>query len=166
MAKLKHYTSPGYWYFITTSTFNYHPVFEDPDNASIAVNVLYSLRNQQKLYVLSWVIMPEHVHFIIVLRKYSLSKIMQEYKKSTSRLVNISKNTTGRKNWMDGYHDRVIRTDSELRIKINYIHFNPVKRDLAKAPEDYYFSSAYEKWETDLDLCVSGSGTSRTTGCG
>ena len=164
MSKLKHYEQPGYWYFITTTTFNGMPIFANRKNAQIIANVLYNLRKRKKLHILSWVIMPEHVHFITVPLEYSLAKIMQELKKSSSRLINRFNNTPGHRIWLSGYHDRVIRDEEELRNKMNYIHLNPVKRGLAEIPEKYFFSSANSFWETDIDISLSGSGTSRTTG--
>lgn len=43
---------------------------------------------------------------------------------------------------MDRFDDVVIRSTKVLLTKINYIHWNPVKKGLAKVPETYIHSSA------------------------
>ncbi len=41
-----------------------------------------------------------------------------------------------------GGYDRVIRSESDLREKIEYIHVNPVRRSLVAADTDWKWSSA------------------------
>ena len=44
--------------------------------------------------------------------------------------------------WMDRFDDVVIYNEQRLRVKIKYIHENPVRAGLVKEPEDWKFSSA------------------------
>ncbi|MBI4548574.1 MAG: transposase [Ignavibacteriae bacterium] len=44
--------------------------------------------------------------------------------------------------WMDRFDDVVIYTEKMLRVKIKYIHDNPVRAGLVQEPEDWKFPSA------------------------
>jgi hypothetical protein len=43
---------------------------------------------------------------------------------------------------MKRFDDEVITTDEMLRVKVDYIHNNPVVAGLVEKPEDYLYSSA------------------------
>ena len=53
---------------------------------------------------------------------------------------------------MDRYDDFVINTERQMRIKINYIHFNPVKANIVTKPEDYLYSSARNYYLNDQNI--------------
>jgi REP element-mobilizing transposase RayT len=72
-------------------------------------------------------------------------------KKGSSRVIHIKENTNGHL-WAKRFFDRGIRSEKELVETIEYIHYNPLKTRLAIKAEDYLFSSANQKWETDLEL--------------
>ena len=44
--------------------------------------------------------------------------------------------------WMRGYDDLGIYSERQFRIKLEYIHNNPLKAGLVGRAEDYVFSSA------------------------
>ena len=44
--------------------------------------------------------------------------------------------------WQEGNHPQQIFSWKMLRQKVNYIHFNPVKRGLVSKPDDWFYSSA------------------------
>jgi putative transposase len=58
--------------------------------------------------------------------------------------------------WQESFYDHVIRNSKEFVERLNYIHYNPVKANLVDTPEDYKYSSATGKYETDLDGYVGG----------
>lgn len=58
-------------------------------------------------------------------RKMLIPKIMGKLQMQTSKHINLLNNTSGNKTWQPGYHDHIVRGDSEfLRIKY-YIRNNP-----------------------------------------
>ena len=109
--------------------------------------------------VWAYVIMPEHVHLLILPRadNYSISRILQSIKQPVARkaIAYLRKNrpeelkslTTGQKGrpyrfWQDGGgYDRNVRSSDELKNVFDYIHYNPVRRGLVEAPEDWAWSS-------------------------
>jgi hypothetical protein len=44
--------------------------------------------------------------------------------------------------WKDRFDDLVIESEETLRVKIEYIHNNPVRAALVSDPEDWRYSSA------------------------
>jgi putative DNA methylase len=47
--------------------------------------------------------------------------------------------------WQDESYDHLVRSDGEFDRIRNYIEQNPVKAGLAKAPEEFRWSSAYAR---------------------
>ena len=153
----------GNLYFITSTVEGFLKIFSL--NESYPLILLNSLKHQIKEHnatLISYVIMPNHFHMIIYIPKNeSISDFMRDLKKYTSTklrqrlerdklqsLVEVLRfNAKGKKNrvfkfWMDRFDDLIITTEKTLGIKMNYIHYNPVKAGLAEKCEDWKFSSA------------------------
>lgn len=68
-----------------------------------------------------WVIMPNHIHIIIVLRNYDFDNGISNIGKfqiQTSKHINILRNTLGRINWQNDYYDVIIITQNNyLEVK-------------------------------------------------
>jgi len=83
--------------------------------------------------------MPEHVHLLVSEPKSgTLADAMRELK------LSFSKRSHGPGQgsfWQKRYYDRNVRDEREFRIKLRYIHRNPVKRGLCDRPEDWKWSS-------------------------
>jgi glycosyltransferase involved in cell wall biosynthesis len=89
--------------------------------------------------LLSYVVMPNHVHLLFRLRAGAeLEKVIQAWKSISSR--RIAKHT-GQKGecWQAGYRDRLIRGPEHLEGVLNYIRRN--------APEAKLRDGAFEWWE-------------------
>lgn len=58
--------------------------------------------------------------------------------------------------WQEGYYVETIVTKKFLRQKVDYIHQNPVRREVVANPEEYLYSSAvnYVGGKGLLDVCV------------
>jgi putative transposase len=124
--------------------------------------------------VLSYVIMPEHAHLLILPRKqdYDIAGILKSIKQSVAKkakqflelndsewLERLTAKKGDRKVfrfWQSGPgYDRNIRDDDELLEKIKYIHENPVKRGLVDRPEEWEWSSAAEGGTDNPQLSVA-----------
>ena len=150
MAKLPHFYLENHGYFITSTTEDRNPVFANEGNALVLWNVINNQRKRERFHLLGFVIMPDHLHIIIIPRgENRVSFIMQEIKKGSARLINRSNGRKG-KLWMNEYYDYIIRGESDLMEKMGYIHYNPVKKGLVDNEEEYPFSSANPKYEQFL----------------
>jgi len=83
----------------------------------------------QGLSVLDFVIMPNHVHGILIFDGLSpnLSTIMGGFKSGITRRINSLRATPGECVWQRSYHDRIIRSEAELIRIQEYIAANPLK---------------------------------------
>ncbi|HEQ98185.1 MAG TPA: hypothetical protein ENO22_02455 [candidate division Zixibacteria bacterium] len=120
-------------------------------------------RQRNNFALLAYVIMPNHVHLLILPQneEYSIAKILKSVKQSCARralryLRNnnpgfLKRLITGQKNpkyrfWMDGPgYDRNIITIKALRYSIDYIHNNPVRANLVDSPALWKWSS-FKAW--------------------
>ena len=94
----------------------------------------------------SWVVMPNHIHFLAApLADHKLSHIMHSLKSYTAQEANRKLGRKGRF-WMEDYFDRYIRDEDHYRRTVAYIEHNPVKAGLCSRPEEWRFSSAW--WRT------------------
>lgn len=166
----------GHIYYITTVVYNRLPIFTRPSFVIPLIDSLNFYRYKQEFKLLGYVIMPDHVHFIIwPFGGATVSDIMRDYKKFTSvRLIrqaeveNITEWTTafeqageetGRsdnKVWQDSYWDENVYTRRFLLQKLNYVYRNPLRAGLVEHPADYYYSSYRnyelgEEWLIEID---------------
>lgn len=153
---VKRFYVENYAYFVTTSTYKKRPIFANKRKAEILSHVIYNFRNQKRYLLLSFVIMPDHLHLLLVPSKnHDISEIMHSIKRGSARLINKKFNSS-EKIWEPRFFDRVARKEKELVNDIKYIYFNPVKKRLVKKPEEFLFSSANPKFENDLEKYFNG----------
>jgi REP element-mobilizing transposase RayT len=96
--------------------------------------------------LLAWVVMPNHVHTLIETSQTPLTEILHCWKSYTGKAANRLLKRTG-DFWQAEYFDRFIRDEEHFRKAVHYIENNPVKAALAKAAEEWVFSSAYHRCE-------------------
>lgn len=112
------------------------------DNVAKIVHDAIFFYNNKKYNVISWCIMPNHVHVLIeLIENVSLSNILHSWRSFSSNEINKILNRTGRL-WMPEYFDRFIRDNEHFNNVVNYIHNNPVKAGLVDDPTKYKWSSA------------------------
>jgi REP element-mobilizing transposase RayT len=103
----------------------------------------HCLYDHGKRYLLhAAVVMPEHVHLLLTPREdeegwpYGLPATLKLLKGASARSVNNLLCVTGPV-WQEESFDHVLRSQESLEEKLEYIRQNPVRRGLAKKPEDY-----------------------------
>jgi putative transposase len=100
-------------------------------------------KHESELDLKAWVIMPNHVHMLVGIPDgCSLPILMKSIKGASARDINLLVGRRGRL-WHREYFDRFIRDEQHYANTAAYIENNPVKARLAKAPEEWPFSSAY-----------------------
>jgi REP element-mobilizing transposase RayT len=136
---LPHYQKAGRAIFITFCKADRVPF---PTEARDAI-LQHCLHDDGKRYDLhAAVVMPDHVHLLLTpLRDekgwpYSLPIILKQLKGTSSRTVNKLSNSTGPV-WQEESFDHVLRSQESFAEKLEYIRQNPVRRGLARMPEDY-----------------------------
>ena len=116
-------------------------VLKDDNVAQIVHDAIF-FYNNKKYNVISWCIMPNHVHVLIeLIENVLLSNILHSWRSFSSNEINKILNRTGRL-WMPEYFDRFIRDNEHFNNVVDYIHNNPVKAGLVDDPTKYKWSSA------------------------
>ncbi len=92
--------------------------------------------------LISWVVMPNHVHVLLALREeWSLDNLIHSLKRFSARRLNEFAGSSGRV-WQRDYFDRLVRDAAHFGRCVHYIRNNPSK---AKLPVGEYLL-----WESDL----------------
>ncbi len=147
------YSQTGY-YFITICTDKMINFFGDVINSDMKLNRYSSIvKNRLTLlqknypYVMldEFVIMPNHVHVILVIDRSSVGTTRELSlpikAKSLSGLVGVFKTTSSKEihnsgllefKWQRSFYDRVIRNEKELYQIKKYIIQNPLKWEIEK----------------------------------
>lgn len=79
-----------------------------------------------------------------------LAKIMHSLKSYTANEANKILGRNGRF-WQKESYDHWVRDDEELERIVNYIRANPVKANLCKCPQDWFWCSCHDRFMDDGD---------------
>ena len=89
--------------------------------------------------LLAWVVMPNHVHVMVDIRRgHPLSRIVHAWKSFTGKA--IARMTGQRRIWQPDYWDRVIRSERHFGAAVDYIVENPVKAGLVRSADEWPWS--------------------------
>jgi len=150
MPKLKHLYIKDYPYVVTTVTLNREPIFKESKAADIVLEAILFGRRQQWYYLLSFVIMPDHMHLIIIPRDKNISQCMKSIKGFSARRINSVFDRRG-SIWQNGFFDYILDNEEKVLSRMRYIENNPVRKGIATRPERYHYSSMGCREETDFD---------------
>lgn len=100
---------------------------------------------------MGYCVMPNHLHFIMVLlRHWELGALMQSFGSFTGHEINRRLGRHGTV-WDSGYYDHAIRDEAEFETRLAYLHDNPVRAELVEHAEDWPFSTAHPRLAPDID---------------
>jgi REP element-mobilizing transposase RayT len=86
---------------------------------------------------LAYVVMPDHLHWLLVLgKRLSLSKVLANMKGFSAACINAEHRMRGRL-WQPGFHDHGVRAEEDLRVLARYVIANPVRAGLVQSVRDY-----------------------------
>ena len=85
---------------------------------------------------IAWVIMPDHLHWLLIPVADPLDAIVRRVKSCSARIVNKRINSS-MPLWQKGYHDHALRKKEEIRAVARYIIANPVRAGLVRNVGDY-----------------------------
>lgn len=129
--------------FITIVTYKRKNILID--NISILRKSFQYAKTKYKFEIAAIVVLPNHIHMIIK------PKTITDYPKITGQIkiyftktseLNYTSNKKRESNiWQRRYWEHTIIDEKDLNRHIDYIHYNPVKHKLVKAPKDWRSSS-------------------------
>jgi REP element-mobilizing transposase RayT len=133
---------PHQVYLVTTATWQRQPVFLDFRAACTACRCFEDNALLGDARMLAWVLMPDHVHWLVqVGEKESLSTVVNRLKSASGRQVNRLMGKQGPL-WQKAFHDHALRAEEHLRKVARYMVANPLRAGLVEQIFDYPFWNA------------------------
>lgn len=146
-------------YFVTSSIVNWIKIFNLKGFPEIIIDELKFRKEKEQIRLYGYVIMPDHFHLII--SSENIPKVMRSIKSYTAKMIInklkeekqtlILKKLNDLKSefktqseyqvWQEGFHPKMILGNKEFIQKMNYIHNNPVLKELTDSPEKWIYSS-------------------------
>ncbi len=121
----------GQIYLVTTVTQNRRPVFARFDAARLLIDVMRQEPASGRAQTLAFVVMPDHLPWLLVLGEGAvLSTVVQKVK-------SVSAHRLDAKVWQKGFYDRAIWREEDLRAVARYVVANPVRAGLVARVGDY-----------------------------
>ena len=152
---------PDHLYFVTASVCGWQPLFIEKEYVEIVLNSFTWLRQEKRMALFAFVIMPTHLHTIALPLDRSIGELLQSFGSFTAHTILKKLRENNRKELLDFFHKhrcdsslehsiwqdiqaKNIYSEKFLTQKIEYIHQNPVAREwkLVRARADYEYSSA------------------------
>ena len=136
---LKRFQEAKCLHFVTFSCHHREPLLGTPEARDTFERIFEEVRRWYGFYVLGYVVMPEHVHLLInEPERAKLWTALQMLKQNVAQGLRLPE---GSPFWQPRYYDFNVWSRAKLVEKLRYIHRNPVRRGLAKRPEDWKWSS-------------------------
>jgi alanyl-tRNA synthetase/REP element-mobilizing transposase RayT len=143
--RLPHFERPWAKYMITFSTHEHHHLAAS-ERDIVLESILYA-HNHKQYYLYAACVMPDHVHLLIEPQIketdlsgnpvfWSLREIFQGVKSASAHEINKALGEKGHV-WQQEIFDRIIRGDSDLEEKFNYICRNPWDNNIVPPTEPY-----------------------------
>jgi putative transposase len=136
-------------HFITCSCYRRLPLFASARSKNLFVKILGEVRARLGFQLIGYVVMPEHVHLLIDETPKALpAKVIQVLKQRVSRRLRGKRRSAQgqlalqfpgdpgdhRRFWQRRYYDFNVYSEKKLREKLDYMHANPVTRNLVDHP--------------------------------
>ncbi len=155
-----HILNEQFPYFHTATVVGWQPIFTRQESVQIILDCWVWLQHYTHFQLHAYVILENHLHFVATATQHN--QRIQQFKSYTARrildLLQERKATTllqqfayyKRKDktqsqyqlWQEGTHPEEMSDSSILKQRLEYIHFNPVKRGYVDLPEHWRYSSA------------------------
>lgn len=127
---------PGHFYHLTFTVADRAPVFSDWHLGRAVACCLNSPELLRDASSQAWVLMPDHMHWLVQLgEELQLDELVRRVKSASAQRVNRLRGHSGAL-WQQGYYDHLIRDDENLRDVARYIVANPLRAGLVKRVGD------------------------------
>ncbi|MEW6411855.1 MAG: transposase [Candidatus Zixiibacteriota bacterium] len=145
MPKLKHYDDLGTARFVTFCCYRMEKSLADHRSKELLIKHLDLARTKHGFKIIGYVIMPEHVHLVLIPPdKMKLGLVVGEIKSLMAREFFVTAHGGDIRRhvfWQKRCYDHNCRTTDVAKEKISYWHYNPVRRGLVSQPADYRWSN-------------------------
>jgi len=118
-----------------------------PNAAKIFLAELQKLNSSWPCKLITYVLMPDHLHLIVNPRDGRIKEFIGQLKAVAAKAIvranteiDFAETDKGYQVWQESFKDMALWSPWMIWQKINYIHANPVKAGLVRSAKDYYWS--------------------------
>jgi putative transposase len=154
----QHFDHDGRARFVTFGAHLGIPVLLSDDIRQTVVDAIALTRSQMGLSLIAYVIMPQHVHLVMIppidgkvgsivgqmkeLSSQGIHRILEGYDSDQlDRLRVVRRGKCRFRLWKPRCFDHNCRTEEAMWHRVRYCHWNPVRGGLVAHPEDFIWSS-------------------------
>jgi putative transposase len=164
----------GDLHFITCSCYQRKPLLASERARDKLLKVLGEVRDRYDFGLFGFVVMPEHIHVlmsepnvgnpsvVMAALKQRVSRALRGKRRKASagqmRLWEESALNRHARFWQRRFYDFNVWSVRKKNEKMNYMHFNPVKRGLVEKPQEWAWSSYNFYWHNENGLCSPNPG--------
>jgi putative transposase len=154
---LRRYYGRGELHFVTFSCYRRLPLLGTARARTLFLRELARVRREYQFCLVGYVVMPEHVHLLMgEPKKGTPSTVLQMLKQRVSRKMRKKKGQVPQgqlripfprfvgelsRFWQERFYDFNVYSRKKEKEKLDYMHANPVNRELVKHPGDWPWSS-------------------------
>jgi putative transposase len=138
-----HYESGSGWYLLTAACYEHRPVLGlSPERMAAFETELLSEVESSSVEVLTWVILPNHYHFLARVPELGpLLATLGRLHGRTSHRWNGEEGLRGRQVWCRAA-ETAMKSDRHLWATVNYVLHNPVRHGYVEWWQDWPYSNA------------------------
>ena len=126
----------GRAYLLTSVIENRRPLFLDRRVGRLLVTEMRAEAASGRVESMAWVVMPDHLHWLVTLRQGNLDDLMRRVKSRSAIGINAALGGSG-KIWQMCYHDHALRADEDLAALARYVLANPLRAGLVANVREY-----------------------------
>lgn len=130
------FSEHGRTYMITTVVQDRRPIFADWQIGRLLVAELQASEKIGLAQSLAWVVMPDHLHWLVTLQSGDLPTLIRRVKGHSAISINRALGSRGQI-WQKGFHDHALRKDEDVQTVARYIVANPLRAGLVEQIGDY-----------------------------
>ena len=136
-------SEPGRVYHVVTTTRDRRRLFTHLTAGRIVAEAMRYLDDGKATTTLTYVVMPDHVHWLFELGQiFPLSRVMESFKSHSARRLNAVTQMGGRSVWQRGYFEHAVREQEDIQEIARYIVANPLRAGLVTSLREYPFWDA------------------------
>ncbi len=141
---------PGGCYFFTINLLERYNNTLLIDEIDLLRAVVKQAKDRHPFHIDGWVVLPEHMHFVLTLpkgdedyvKRIRLIKTLFSRRLPKTEYRSAVRQRKGERGiWQRRYWEHTIRDDLDYSHHMDYLHYNPVKHGYAAQVKDWRYSS-------------------------
>ena len=143
MTRIQRIDYPNAIHHVTQRGNDRQLLFETPDDYRVFLETLAECVARYRWQVLSYCLLPNHLHVLVQTPDANLSLGMRRLTGSYARQFNIAHDRSGHV-FQGRFGSRLLEDEKHLHAALAYIALNPVRAGLSATPQDWIWSSHAE----------------------